>query len=463
MIPSRVVIGTLTKYLGEHFDAPFAPFHYEAIDICEQNRFVNVVGFRGSAKSLVITSALSACRAVFDKRPYIAVYRETKDAAEEGFEEITTVLEAMGSDIDFELKKSGDFGLYVIQEGAKSFIKYLSRGQTRRGSKRQLQRFSDIVLDDFDSFKSTESDILRRKAMLQLNGEIIKALDARRGRLINVGNYCHHDCVAANLMNDDRFVTYKIPALNDEDKSNWEDLHPTEVLKTEWATYKKNGQDTLWQMEMLCRIIDDSAAAFQRKNFEYYADKDELNFDAMRHYILGDLAIRGQKNNDMTVFVVVAVDNNNKMYIRDIAAGRWAAETDKAARELTSLIRKYPITKIGIEDKAHARSFKLVMDMLSKETGVIANIEFLKASNEEGAKQARILGLQTPFVQRLIYFYDKLNFLKDLEEQLLQYPMVKHDDIVDALSYILQFVHLIDFRKSETRPREVLNVRQRSW
>ena len=52
-------------------------------------------------------------------------------------------------------------------------------------------------------------------------------------------------------------------------------------------------------------------------------------------------------------------------------------------------------------------------------------------------KEYRIKGLE-PYYRNGMVFHQK--WMKDLEEELAQYPKAKHDDLSDALSWCLEFL-----------------------
>ena len=51
----------------------------------------------------------------------------------------------------------------------------------------------------------------------------------------------------------------------------------------------------------------------------------------------------------------------------------------------------------------------------------------------------RIESLGGPFSQKRVYFVGKDGAMKELEIELLGYPVGKYDDLIDALSYLTQY------------------------
>ena len=57
------------------------------------------------------------------------------------------------------------------------------------------------------------------------------------------------------------------------------------------------------------------------------------------------------------------------------------------------------------------------------------------------SKSERIEGLIPRYANGTIYHLEQCPFRENLEEELMRYPVGKHDDIIDALAYGLQIAH----------------------
>lgn len=436
-------------------------FHKEILDTINANTYVNITGFRGCAKSTWAAYLYPLAAIVLDKEPYTIIARETKDLAREAFDAFSEALETIREAMNIDIKTAGELTLSIthISEQKTSKIRFLTREKKIRGARAKGgSRPTLIILDDIESYETVESKLERERTKRFVYGEVLKAFDAKRIKFINIGNYIHQDSVVVNLENDQRFKTVKIPVFED-DKSVWEDRFSTSMLKEEYESYKGNGLGNLWLMEMMCQIIDEENATFKRSDFVYIPKEEALTLSRYT-YTLCDLALTQNARSDYTAFVTVGLSEANDIFILDITAGKWSAKTDKIGRELYSLYEREKPIRIGIENKAGVEGFFFVLDTLAKENGSYLPLDEIKASNVPDAKFKRISALQPLFRAKKIHFCKELEFLSELENELLTFPRGAHDDIIDALSYLQNYTFKRDMSKNQI---EIHQKRRRPW
>lgn len=435
-------------------------FHKEFIRAVVENTYSNITGFRGCAKSTWVAFIYPLHQIITEFEPYTIIGRETDDLAKEAFEGMYAKLLEIQKSNEIEIKKAGEMTLIIThtKERKSSKLRFVTRRKKVRGSKSEDgERPTLVILDDLESYDSVDSKAERDRTKKFVHGEITKAMHATRKKFINVGNYIHQDCLVANFEKDDRFETVKIDVFED-DKSVWEERFSTEELKDEYEAYKANNIGNMWLMEMRCKIIDEENAAFIRKYFGY-CDEENAKSHSIYRYTLCDLASTENQRSDYTAYVTCGIGEDNTIYVLDIVAGRWSAQTDKQAREIYKTYERTSPLRIKVEDKAGSGGFLYSVDVVSKEMGYKLPIDTVKASNEKDAKYKRIMSLQPLFLSGKIVFVRNLPFLADLEDQLLTFPRCKHDDIIDALSYIQTCIYKKDFKKQDVRKK----LKKRPW
>lgn len=434
-------------------------FHIDIIDALAENKYVNITGFRGCAKSTWAALIYPIHQIIVEFEPYTIIGRETDDLAREAYDTYLAKLLEIEETNEIVVKKAGEMTLSVLhtKENKKSKIRFVTRRKKIRGSKSEdAERPTLEVMDDVESYDTVDSKAERERTKKFVHGEALKGMSPERCQFINVGNYIHQDSLVANFERDERFVTIKIPALVD-DKSSWEEVYPTETLKAEYEAYKANNMGNMWLMEMQCVIVDEENAAFKRVDFRY-CEPDEAKKESILRFTVCDLAQTENQRSDYTAYVTCGIGDDDTIYVTDIVAGQWSAKTDKQARALYETYEKNQPMRIKVEAKAGSDGLFFALDTVAKEKGYVLPVDEVQASNEKDAKYKRIMSLQPLFLAGKIVFVKNLPFLSELENQLTTFPRSKHDDIIDALAYIQYCIFKKSFKKGIEK-----NIKKRPW
>jgi predicted phage terminase large subunit-like protein len=151
-------------------------------------------------------------------------------------------------------------------------------------------------------------------------------------------------------------------------------------------------------------------------------------------YILLDPAWTDKRDGDRSAFVHVIVTNNNQIYVTEAIAGRF--NPDKRLDILWEMACRHNPDVIGIESTSFQKSVKWEWDKRMRASGRWWVVKPLNADNAtKNSKEIRIKGLAPIYANGDIFHAPGL---VELEEELLHYPKTKHEDLIDALSYIQQ-------------------------
>jgi predicted phage terminase large subunit-like protein len=106
------------------------------------------------------------------------------------------------------------------------------------------------------------------------------------------------------------------------------------------------------------------------------------------------------------------------------------------------LVKKWRLHRVGIETFAFQKTLKYDIQRQQRERGLFFSIDELgKRHTGRGeailSKEARIRRLQPYFEQGLVEIRADMS---DLRDELLSFPRGKHDDLIDALSYQLDYL-----------------------
>lgn len=184
---------------------------------------------------------------------------------------------------------------------------------------------------------------------------------------------------------------------------------------------------------------------FKAKYFKYY-EEYKLDYDfqtakiriknaegidtwkKVKVYMGADLAISEKENedNDYFVLMMIGVDDEKNVYVLEYVKERFSFNS-----QLNTIIsygrNKYPmVERIGVETVAYQKSLAQELRRLSLLP--IINI------NTSKDKVTRAMRRSANFENGKVFFRDGMD---DLEECLLLFPEVDHDDLFDALDFAM--------------------------
>ncbi|MCX6148135.1 MAG: phage terminase large subunit [Candidatus Kapabacteria bacterium] len=142
-----------------------------------------------------------------------------------------------------------------------------------------------------------------------------------------------------------------------------------------------------------------------------------------------DLAMSLKQTADYTVLITFAVTPDHSVLILDIIRERM--ESTKHIEIIKQAFAKWKPISIGIEQVQYQTA--LINDAL--------NLGYpIKALKPIGDKLVRSYSISNLLSAGKIYFQQNAHWLHDFENELIHFPKGKHDDQVDAFSYICQMI-----------------------
>jgi phage terminase large subunit-like protein len=328
---ARTLLGFSLVYLTGYFTDPPATFHSELIHSLESDEIKRllIIGFRGSGKSTLGSLALPLWAALEhpDKYPFIILVADSNRQATLNISAIKHELETnnlikqdygeiKGKVIeDFSLQGEGEEWQkqnIVLSNGVRILAR--SRGQKVRGLRHLQHRPKLVVVDDPEDGEWVRTKENRDKTDRWLHSEIIPGLDARKGKLVVIGNLLHMDALLSRLKAPGTgFKTLEYPLIKN-DVCTWPAMYPTEKALKD----KERDMGTIpWQREMLLKIVADEDQIVKPEDIHYYDERPTTGAAIKGHGI--DLAISQKENADYTTIVsgeVFYVEKTPKIFIR---------------------------------------------------------------------------------------------------------------------------------------------------
>jgi predicted phage terminase large subunit-like protein len=183
--------------------------------------------------------------------------------------------------------------------------------------------------------------------------------------------------------------------------------------------------------------IDPENADFKSDQIKYY-EPGTQNPSSL--YLTVDPAISLSRDADFTAMVVAGMFSDRRIRVVDYSHKRLVP--DALVDEVFALVKKWKLHRVGIETFAFQKTLKYEIQRRQRETGIFFSIDELgKRHTGRGeqilSKEARIRRLQPYFEQGLVEIGRTMSELRD---ELLSFPRGRHDDLIDALSYQLDYL-----------------------
>jgi hypothetical protein len=243
---AKTLLGFSLVYLTGYFTDPPASFHPQLVHSLEDEslRRLLIIGFRGSGKSTFGSLALPLWAALEypDKFPFIILIADSSRQATLNISAIKHELETnrrikqdygeiTGKVIeDFALKGEGEEWQkqnIVLSNGVRILAR--SRGQKVRGLRHLQHRPKLVVVDDPEDGEWVRTKENRDKTDRWLHAEVMPGLDARKGKLVVIGNLLHMDALLSRLKAPGTgFKCLEFPLIDKEGKCTWPAMYPTE-------------------------------------------------------------------------------------------------------------------------------------------------------------------------------------------------------------------------------------------
>jgi len=106
----------------------------------------------------------------------------------------------------------------------------------------------------------------RDKTDRWLHSEIMPGLDARKGKLVVIGNLLHMDALLSRLRAPGTDSRSRIPALDKDGICTWPAMYPRSKAQGQGTGYGA----IPWQREMLLKIVSDDEAIIKPEDIHYY-------------------------------------------------------------------------------------------------------------------------------------------------------------------------------------------------
>lgn len=441
--------GFCLTYLSHYFVLDPADFARELLEALQdaEDRKLEIVGFRGSAKSTFASTAFILWAALEqpERYPFIISLTSTGTSATAAMSAIKHELESNELlNLDYgkiqfrrvddiapepRLESSEDWQArnVLLPNGVRILAR--SRGQRIRGLRHYQHRPSLIVGDDIEDLEAVTTQEKREKTDKWWHGEVLPAVEEHYGRVVLIGNWLHTDGLMARAKNSGLYHVLEFPLIRDGEgprvaRVTWKAKYPTEEAV---AAKERELGPISFAREMLLKVIPDEGQDVFPEDIHYY---DELPFDDGNYLAHGvDLAISTKESADCTASVT--------------------GEITWPKGQLEIYVQPHPLNR--------RMSFHETMDALDnirhsskmQSEFFVESVQYQQAAIEELERRAFAVTAMHPIKDKRARLRVAARYIKngtvkfprtgceDLIMQLLGFGIEKHDDLVDALVYMI--------------------------
>jgi predicted phage terminase large subunit-like protein len=461
-LTSQLVHGFVGSLLAKRYDQVVATpaFHKELWEACcSDHPLVAIAAPRGHGKSTAVSHAYALASFLFRDRSFGVLVSDTETQAVNFLNDIKADLMDNSDLIElFQIKgfiKDSQTDIIVeFQDGVQFRIMVRGSEQRVRGLKWNQKRPDIIICDDMESDEQVQNKDRREKFRKWFNGALLPCR-AKHGIVRVVGTVLHLDSLLNRLLPEDSAKSSIVEPLktysrlknptwkairyraHNEDFSAllWPEMYSEEFFRSRKDDMTQQGIPEVYSQEYLNYPIDESTAFFKRDDF-YEIPKFELDRirdgeKRVNYYAAIDFAISTRERSDWSVIAIAAIDDRGMMNLVDLRRGRWDAL--EIIDEMFSVEKKYHPEIFAVE---RGTIEKALGPSLRAEMGVRNSYLKLKPLTPTKDKQSRARGIQARLRSGGIRFDKGASWYSDFEDEMVRFPKARHDDMVDAVSWL---------------------------
>ena len=458
MLTADTIAGFSGSLLQKGFDGQVEtpPCHMEWWSLCTNpsDPLVAIAAPRGHAKSTAISFTYTLACLVFRERQYCLLVSDTVAQAVQFLGDIKRELYDNERLRELFLikefvKDSEDDIIIECVDGYQFRVQAKGSEQKVRGLKWNNKRPDLIVCDDLENDEIVMNKERRAKFKKWFNNALLPCRSIN-GIVRLVGTILHADSFLERLMPNpySKFThTGALKQWSETKVAGWKSVkykaHNEDFSQLLWPTrfnrqhfialrqqYIDQGLPESYSQEYLNIPVDESVSYFKRTDFLDMDDDDKKK--RVNYYITVDLAISQEDHSDYSVFIISGVDDEKKLYIKEVIRDRLDGR--EIVDLLLTLERTYRPEAIGIEEMQVSKAIGPFLREEMVKTDTFPSIIQLKHGGKDKISRGR--SIQARMRAHTVKFNKDGDWYQTFEDECCTFPRSRHDDQVDALSYL---------------------------
>lgn len=309
-----------------------------------------------------------------------------------------------------------------------------------RGLKSRHARPSRVILDDVESDEHIENDEQRKKYLNNYIKGIIPAIDNETGVIKMFGTILHDDSLLSVLINNHKGKVYRAWE-GEERKLLWPSFWTVEKLEQKRMEMRISEKgDAGFYQEYFNEPVTDIDQIFKDEMFRYFntIQLEDIMKKSHRIYTLVDPAISKKDTADFTVVLTVLIDSMNRVYVLEITRERLnPIETIKM---IFAHYERWKPIFVGIETISYQKALKYFIEEEKKRQYSIVRTMTIVEIRPTIDKVLKIKKLQPKYALANVFHNSDDKNTPVLETELKRFPKGATDDIIDALSYVIEIM-----------------------
>lgn len=451
--------GFVRAFLLHRYDAStgeIPPFHFEWWDMCcDAYPRVAIAAPRGHAKSTAISLAFALACICYKIKRHVLIISSSEKIASELLGELKTELvenEALRTGFKFRkfLKEDQTEIIGLFEDGSKFRVIAKGAEQKMRGTKWERKRPDLVLADDMEEDEAVQNPARRAKFKEWFYGAVRPIL-ADHGIVRIVGTILSLDSFLANLMPEEAAPETIVEPLRTYTKEPfkgwlsslyqahgdqftpvlWPAKGDSEMWKTIYDEFSRLHLIEQYNQEYRNRPVDDTTAIFKTDYFRTLDPKVMPPDRPMRYFAAIDLAVSQSQKADYTAIVVAGMDPWSRIEIVHVRRGRW--DPQETIQNLLEVQRRYHPDLFAIEKGLLEKAIGPFLNSEMRAKNMYLNLEPMPSISD---KTARARSIQGRMKTGDVYFQKDLAWYEEFFDEVTKFPKAKHDDMVDAFSYI---------------------------
>jgi len=446
---SKGVLGY--NYLTPDFHKPFCNFLQTA-----PNRRVIVIP-RGFLKTTLATVAYTIWRVVHNPELRILLVSASKDNAKKMLRRIrmqferNPLLQMLYPSVipDFNHTKWSDVEACVQRKSREGESTFEVAGV---GSKIASRHYDIIIEDDLidpENKRAPSQEEIQRA--IEWHGVVDSLLiNPAIGMVQSIGTrWAHYDFLRHVL--DQKQPAKYIRAAVENGVPTEPHRFPMSVLNS----IRENEGSYYFSSQYMNNPVPAEEMTFRPQDMRYFRRLP----GGTKKYILVDLAISQKKSADRTAIVCIAVSPDGFYFVDEYTVGRFSATT--TVNYILQMARKNEdsLQCIAIEGVAYQKALAQFLTEKMARTNQWYQVKEVRPGNQE-SKEMRVQSLQPLHQAHRLLIRER--GMEELQMEMLEFPLGRHDDIIDACSYItkIAFVPIIsrEYQEQSTDPALLDNI-----
>ena len=443
-LDAETMYGFQGSMLSARYDEPkpTPAFHMELWEIaCRDDPFVAIAAPRHHAKTTAITLAYGLANALFELKSNIMILSDTQEQAEQFLYYMKIELQENQALRDyfkvgaFIRERDHEIIVQIGDSNRKFRIFAKGTGQSLRGALWLGKRPDLIICDDMENDEMVMNRDRRSKLRKWFLSTLIPIL-SDSGQIRMVGTILHQDGLLETLLNSRLWTTRRYEAHNDDFSFIlWPEKWPEAKLRMRMDMYREQNEYEIYLQEFRNIPIDDTIALFRHADFLPITEKPQF----LEYYIGVDCAVSERTTADWTVFCVVGVDKDGKLYVVNVIRERMGPL--ESVDTFFELHRHYHPQCFIVEDENISKAIGPFIYEQMPKRNLWPEIQTLGHENKDLTRRSS--SIRARMRAGGVEFDHDAEWFEDFRAELKMFPRGKHDDQVSAIALVGMWLHRI--------------------